>query len=67
MTIAWAKAVKELSSSFPLPVLLKKAKLPKATFYWAIAHMDEDPDAAAPAFWKILGDGEVFVSEQIVT
>lgn len=55
MTIAWAKAVKELSSSFPLPVLLKKAKLPKATFYWAIAHMDEDPDADIKA--KIL---EVF-------
>ena len=45
MTIAWTKAVKELSSSFLLPVLLKKAKLPKATFYWAIARMDEDPDA----------------------
>lgn len=55
MTIVWAKAVKELSSSFPLPVLLKKAKLPKATFYWAIAHMDEDPDADIKA--KIL---EVF-------
>lgn len=55
MTIAWAKAVKELSSSFPLPVLLKKAKLPKATFYWAIARMDEDPDADIKA--KIL---EVF-------
>ena len=55
MTIAWAKAVKQLSSSFPLPVLLKKAKLPKATFYWAIARMDEDPDADIKA--KIL---EVF-------
>lgn len=41
----WAKAIKSLTGEFPLSILLEIAGMKRSTYYWALKHEKDDPDA----------------------
>ena len=49
MTIAWSRAIAGLVETYPLDVLLRLARIPRSTYYWAIRHADDDRNADVKA------------------